>query len=110
CAFALPGGSALPAKHSGVRAHRPARRSQELLRHREGDDASVAFLVDGSDAEEEVVLREVLDAVTGDVPDLDRVRPLSLGGVPVHDLVTGEIRLRVRLPLEVRVDVERRGL
>src|SRR5262245_24940060 len=86
------------------------RRSRVLLRHREADDAFVPVAIDCADAEEEVVLGDSLDGVARDVADLDRVLPVRCVGVPVDNLVTCEIGFRVRLPLELCVDIECRGL
>src|SRR4029079_19446682 len=68
------------------------------LGRRERDRAAVTVLVDGAQAEVEVVLRRQREGLLGHVADRDRVGPVGLGGLAPDDLVAREVRVGVGVP------------
>src|SRR5262245_9536379 len=75
----------------------------------EGNRAVVAGSVDGADAELEVVFGRDRQGVAGDVAHRDGIGPVRRGGLSPHDLVAGEVRIRVGVPGERRAVGERGG-
>src|SRR5262245_985576 len=69
-------------------------------RRRVARGTAISRFVDGGNTEQEIVFRNLADGIAGDVSDRKRVLPERRRGIAPKDLVAGEIRLAIRLPMQ----------